>query len=157
MKLDLSNQQTKFSLHQPSYRAYLNWIMRRVKAIAPGMKWTAVSLVFTDHRLMCALHQEHMGSSKRTDVLSFTYPPQPGDSGYAGEVFVNVERAFQAGPRHRGPAYECALYIAHGCQHLTGAEDHTFSLQRRMRMREHAWLSSANDAGLIAPLIIREH
>jgi len=105
---------------------------------------------------MRRLHQAHLGSAKQTDVLSFVYPPAPGEQGYVGEVIVNVQRAFQAGPLHEGVPYECALYIAHGCHHLAGLEDDTFERQRRMRMREHGWLSSAQSAGLITSLGLRE-
>lgn len=87
-----------------------------------------------------------------TDVISATYEPMPGESRGHAEVFVNVERAWKLGRTARGASRELALYIAHGCQHLTGASDHTPKLRAAMRRNELAWLREADALGYIAGL-----
>jgi rRNA maturation RNase YbeY len=88
-----------------------------------------------------------------TDVITQRYTPIPGESaGLIGELFVNVERAHQAAPRRTGwsPDHELALYLAHGCDHLTGADDTTPRERARMRRRELAWLRKVSPRRLFA-------
>jgi len=98
------------------------------------------------------LQAAHLGRPHSTDVLSFAYAPLPPLTAWQGEVIVNLDRARAAGPRHRGIAYELALYIAHGCQHLSGADDATPAQRRTMRRIETAWLREAEEDGLISSL-----
>ncbi len=120
------------------------------------MIWQELSLVLMDDPGMARVHEAHLGAHRPTDVISFVYPPMPGtDAGHTGEVLVNVERAANEGPKHQGASEELALYIAHGCQHLIGAEDHTPLLRARMRRVERRWLRKAAAAGLITPLALR--
>lgn len=60
-------------------------------------------------------------------------------------MIINVDRAVQVGPDHHGINYELALYIAHGFDHLTGAEDCTDTKRKKMRATETAWLQAAGD------------
>jgi probable rRNA maturation factor len=67
-------------------------------------------------------------------------PGEPG--GLIGELFINVERAVRVAPRRAdwSADRELALYLAHGLDHLTGADDHAPEERARMRRRELAWL-----------------
>ena len=130
--------------------------MQQVQALDATMIWDELSLVLMDDRGIAHVHEAHLGSPRPTDVISFAYPPSPGDSGgHTGEVIVNVERAARVGPRYQGVTKELALYIAHGCHHLTGAEDHTPELRTRMRRIERGWLKAAAAAGLIESLTVQ--
>lgn len=130
--------------------------MKEVQAIDPDHEWHELSLVYTNTHQLSKVHEDFLGHAKDTDVMSFVYPPQPpAQPGWHGEVLVNVERAVALGPRYEGAARELALYIAHGCQHLTGAEDHTPKLKQAMRRRERIWLARADKAGLLTPLTIQ--
>ncbi len=78
-----------------------------------------------------------------TDVITQAYEPVPGDpDGRTGEILVNVERALIEGPArgHWSAAQELSLYIAHGCDHLTGGVDDDTDGRKRMRRRELRWL-----------------
>ena len=131
----------------------MHWLMQEVEAMDPEKTWSEVSLVIIGHVGIAAIHAAYLGSHQETDVISFAYPPAPpAVGGYTGEVIVNIERVMEEGPRHRGVAWEWALYIAHGCQHLTGAEDHTPALKARMRRVENRWLKKAAAMELIEPL-----
>lgn len=74
--------------------------------------------------------------------------------GFTGDVIVNIQCALETGPHYDGPVRELARYIAHGCQHLSGASDHTPALRRRMRQVEEHWLAQADSEGRLAPLTL---
>ena len=88
-----------------------------------------------------------------TDVISLTYAPAPGMEDLTAEIFVNIQRCLDLGPRHGGADRELALYIAHGCNHITGGRDDEPAARRQMRRRENLWLSSAAEAGLTNHLL----
>ena len=109
---------------------------------------------------MCAAHARWMGLATVTDVLSQRYEPVPGDTaGAHGEIIVNAALAQELGPHHWGrtgpgaAACELALYVAHGCDHLMGADDATPTERARMRRRELRWLRDAADCGILDGLM----
>ena len=69
----------------------------------------------------------------------------PGEEpGVYGELYVNCARALSAAPKRKGwsPAKELLLYVAHGMDHLSGADDHSSRDRAAMRRRELRWLAS---------------
>lgn len=109
-------------------------------------RWGDVNVVLMIDRGIRRVNREFLGHDWPTDVISFAYPPLPGHEAWSGELVVNVQRAVEtanAGQRCRpawAPAQELALYIAHGCDHLSGADDATPPERLRMRRRELRWL-----------------
>ena len=88
-------------------------------------------------------HEAIMGVAGATDVITQAYdaiPPEP--PGLLGELIVTPDPARRAAPRRAGwsPARELLLYVAHGMDHLSGADDHEERDYRAMRRRELAWL-----------------
>jgi probable rRNA maturation factor len=118
-------------------------------------QWRDLSIVLANDRQIRDLNREHLGHDDVTDVISFGFDAMPGEAGGLrdGELVVGVELAFRLGPRYGGAARELALYIAHGLDHLAGADDRTPAERRRMRRRELRWLTSAAGRGLIAPIL----
>lgn len=118
-------------------------------------RWRDVSIVLAGDRQIRDLNREHLGHDYVTDVISFSFDAIPGESGVLrdGELVVGVELACRLGPRYGGAARELALYIAHGLDHLAGADDQTPAERQRMRRRELRWLKSAAGRGLIAPVL----
>lgn len=117
-------------------------------------------MLFTNNAGIKALNRRYLGDVGATDVLSFCYDPMPGDYGlHVGEIVVNVERAIEetkisAGGRNTWTASdELALYIAHGCDHLSGEDDASPRQRTRMRRRELRWLKDAKAAAAFDPLI----
>lgn len=104
--------------------------------------WVEVSLLLTDDAGITAVNRTCFGTDRPTDVISFSYDPLPGEpeNVRTGEIIVNMERAMTEGDKRGGAGRELALYIAHGCDHLTGARDDTPAQRARMRQRETAWL-----------------
>ncbi len=103
-------------------------------------------MVLVDDGASREINRAHLGHDYATDVISFSFDPIPGDTecGSCGEIVVNVEQAERLGHRYGGFARELALYIAHGCDHLSGEDDKTPAQRQRMRRRELRWLKEAN-------------
>ncbi len=155
MILRINNAQRFQPLHLPSVRRLAALLFRHTARRSPGIRWSTVTLVLTDDPGIAAVKHATFGVREITDVVTLCYAPSPADPGTEGEVFVNVQRAFSR-PCRQGwsPARELALYIAHGMDHLTGADDQTPDERRRMRERERRWIAAPDclDAiGRLAP------
>ncbi len=109
----------------------------------PGTAWGEISVVLTDDEGITGPNREFFGKNRPTDVISFRYDPIPGeDAGATGDLIVNVECALREGPAHDGVNAELALYIAHGFDHLSGADDDTPQKRAAMRRTEKRWLAA---------------
>ena len=84
------------------------------------------------------------GVKGATDVITQPYDAIPGEpKGVYGELFVNVDQASRVAGEIGGdwtPMKELLLYIAHGMDHLSGADDATERGHDLMRKRELGWL-----------------
>lgn len=125
MIIEISNRWKSARLNFQSLELLAGAFMRRADPA-----WRELSLVVLDDAGITAINREYFGKDRPTDVISFAY----GDG--AGEVFVNAQRAARAGR----PSWELALYIAHGCDHLAGADDDTPAKRARMLAREKKWI-----------------
>lgn len=116
--------------------------------------WGDISLVLLDDNGIQRMNRSFLKHDHPTDVISFSYDPVPGESvAVSGEILVNVEMALRLGRRFNGSERELALYIAHGCDHLTGADDASETERRRMRSRELRWIRIAEKEDLITGLL----
>lgn len=115
-----------------------------------GIRWGDISILLANDRESQRINKAHLGHDYETDVISFNFDPVPGDSDPLshGEIVVNVEYAQRMGRRYAGGDREVALYLAHGCDHLSGEDDATPATRLRMRRRELRWLSDAKAQGL---------
>lgn len=111
-------------------------------------------MVLTDDEGIVPANLEYFGKERPTDVISFRYDPVPGEEdGFSGDLIINVDRAVQRGAEEQGADYELALYMAHGFDHLSGAEDDTPEKKKAMLDTETAWLEEVETEaidGLIA-------
>jgi probable rRNA maturation factor len=123
-----------------------DWLGIKLEAATAPDPWSEVCIVLVDDEGITQTNREYFGKNRPTDVISFRYDPVPGENeAWSGDLLVNVDRAVQTGPDHKGIDYELALYIAHGFDHLTGAEDDTDAKRKKMRSTETAWLREAGD------------
>jgi len=102
-----------------------------------------VAVVLQDDAASDAAHRAILDVAGATDVITQRYDAMPGEEpGVYGELYVNCEQALRVAPRRAGwsPARELLLYVAHGMDHLSGADDHAPADYMRMRRRELAWL-----------------
>ncbi|MGN0853155.1 MAG: rRNA maturation RNase YbeY [Kiritimatiellia bacterium] len=88
-------------------------------------------------------HRAIMGVEGATDVITQAYDAIPPETpGLYGELIVNADQALRAAPKRNGwrPADELLLYVAHGMDHLSGADDRSEADYLRMRRRELGWM-----------------
>ena len=115
----------------------------RKGAVRAGVPFMCVSIVLQDDAGSDAAHRAIMGVAGATDVITQGYDAMPGEEpGVYGELYVNVDRAAAAAPKRRGwsVAMELLLYVAHGMDHLSGADDLDERSRAGMRARELRWL-----------------
>ncbi|MFA7172785.1 MAG: rRNA maturation RNase YbeY [Kiritimatiellia bacterium] len=120
--------------------------------------WSEVSVYLLDDDSIAPVHLAVQGIERSTDVITQRYEPVPGEpEGLIGEIFVNLQCACREGAsrQERDPIWsvdkELALYIAHGCDHLTDAEDETKEGFQSMRTRELHWLDELR----LTPLVVK--
>jgi rRNA maturation RNase YbeY len=133
-------------------RELIQFLMARARRADPAREWGELHVILTDSQGILKFNRASFGRDAVTDVITLTYAPAPGLPAWSSELIVNAELARELGPRYGGAGRELALYLAHGCDHLTGGEDNTPDERRQMRRRELRWLAAAAQAGLIAPL-----
>lgn len=108
-----------------------------------GVPFQAVTVILQDDEFSAETHAAINGAEGPTDVTTQGYDAMPGEpEGVYGELYVNVDQAIRVAPRRKGwsPVQELLLYVAHGMDHLSGADDHEPDDYRRMRRRELGWL-----------------
>lgn len=153
MKIFIHNRQTKRRPNVRRLAALARFFLGQALRQKPGCPWAEVSVVLTDDAGIMPVNRTYLDHARSTDVITFTLAPMPGGgAGTCGEIHLNVERVLQEGARRNSVAAELALYLAHGCDHLTGANDRTANERHRMRRRELLWIQRARRAGLMEGL-----
>ena len=117
----------------------------RSRARIGNPRWNEVAVLLVRDAESDEAHRAIMGVEGATDVITQAYdsiPPEP--VGLCGELIVNTDQAIRAAPKRKGwsAAKELLLYVAHGMDHLSGADDHSERDYLAMRRRELAWLRS---------------
>lgn len=114
-----------------------------------GTPFREVVVILQNDAMSADVHVAVNGVEGPTDAITQAYDPMPGEApGVYGEVYVNCERAMKCAPKRRGwsVAKELLLYIAHGMDHLSGADDLSSEDYNRMRRRELNWLKQLEEA-----------
>ncbi|MDX9866502.1 MAG: rRNA maturation RNase YbeY [Kiritimatiellia bacterium] len=134
----------RFRLDTAALKRLAVALAKRAQArLRHGPAWREITIHLLDDAGIAPVNAAILAHEGPTDVITQRYEPIPGEpGGLIGELFVNVERAARAAPRRAGwdADRELALYLAHGFDHLTGAEDRAPAARARMRRRELAWL-----------------
>ena len=108
-----------------------------------GVPFRAVTVILQNDAFSAEVHEAINGAKGPTDVITQRYDAMPGEpEGVYGELYVNTDQALRVAPKRRGwsPAKELLLYVAHGMDHLSGADDLKPRDYDRMRRRELGWL-----------------
>ena len=142
MLITINNHQRKFPVKRSNLLRCARQLAVLAKQRTPGTAWVEVSIHLLDDAGIAPVNASIMNHEGATDVITQRYDTCPGEpDGVIGELFVNVERAFTIPCRKGWTAErELLLYIAHGFDHLTGADDAAPPDRARMRRRELAWL-----------------
>lgn len=139
MVIEITHLQNDFRIDEPRLSRYAEFIMSQVTDLRPELHWQELSLVLTDDSIR-ELNHTWFGKDSITDVISFAYPEDG-----SGEVIVNLRQAAEEGALRESPDQELALYIAHGCHHLSGAEDDSPEKKTAMLTLEAEWVANAGD------------
>ena len=108
-----------------------------------GLTFHEVTVHLVRDAVSDEMHRAIMGVEGATDVITQAYDAiPPEEPGIFGELIVNTDQARRAAPKRRGwnIARELLLYVAHGMDHLSGADDHSERDYQTMRRRELSWL-----------------
>ena len=122
--------------------------LRESSRCFPGA-YGEILLVLADTPSIMRVNQSVFEKHAITDVITLAYPGLPGQSAGRAEIFVNVQLALEEGRRRAGATSELALYMAHGCDHLAGADDNTPARRKQMLLKERKWVKKAKELGLI--------
>lgn len=143
MKTLILNNQTSFRVNLPALRRVTAELAENLARANPDMRWSEVTLLLTDDNGIRQTNREFFGKDRPTDVISFNYDPIPGEDDQAsGDLVVNIECAVREGAIREGADAELALYIAHGFDHLSGADDNSPEKRAAMRLTEMNWLDA---------------
>lgn len=115
-----------------------------------GVPFQSVTVILQRDSSSALVHEAINGVSGPTDVVTQRYDAMPGETeGVYGEIYVNCDQAVRSAPKLLGwsSKKELLLYVAHGFDHLSGAEDLEWADRVRMRRRELRWLKSFLDSG----------
>lgn len=132
-------------LTKPALRSAARFFAEKSSARI-GVPFRSVTIILQDDAFSAETHAAINGAEGPTDVTTQAYeamPPEP--EGVYGELYVNVDQAVRVAPKRKGwsAARELLLYVAHGMDHLSGADDLEPADYERMRRRELAWLKEA--------------
>ena len=138
-----------FGLNKATLKAAAFFFASRSRSRIGNPAWHEVVVHLVDDAGSDVTHRAIMGIEGATDVVTQAYdsiPPEP--DGLYGELFVNTDQAFRVAPKRKGwsPAKELLLYVAHGMDHLSGADDHSERDYRAMRRRELAWIRAFSES-----------
>jgi len=150
MKTTPINQQKNHPIRLERIRRLTDWLAERLAGRTAPETWGEISIVLVDDTGITQTNREYFGKNRPTDVISFRYDPVPGEADeLSGDLVVNVDRAVAEGAARGNIDRELALYIAHGFDHLSGAEDDTPEKRKKMLATETAWLRQAGKEGLV--------
>ncbi len=113
---------------------------------APEMPWQEVTIHLIHDAVSADVNDAILGHEGPTDVITQRYEPFPGvEEGLIGELYVNLDEAQRVSEKLKTTTFEeeVVLYIAHGCDHLTDADDATPEERRAMRRRDLRWMHAA--------------
>ena len=128
----------RFAISRARLAEAARYFAERSRRRTGKTRWNGVTVILVGDDLSAAAHLAIMGIEGATDVITQAYnsiPPEP--EGIEGELVVNVQRALEA---HWSPEKELLLYVAHGMDHLSGADDLEEADRRAMRRRELGWI-----------------
>ncbi len=112
----------------------------------PEAPWCEVTVHLIHDKMSAEVNDAILGHEGPTDVITQRYEPLPGEApGLIGELYVNLDEAKRISEKLGTTTFEeeVVLYIAHGCDHLTDADDATPEERAAMRRRDLRWMHAA--------------
>ncbi len=156
IEINISNRQRKYKVDMVELRRLAMVFAEAAQRREAGEEWLELEITLLSDRGIAPINLTYLGHEGSTDVITQRYDSMPGEPcGVRGELFINVEQAWgvaaSEGRSGWSAGHELALYLAHGCDHLSGAEDLTARGRRVMRQRELRWVAAAR----VQPSLVR--
>ncbi|MDD5496789.1 MAG: rRNA maturation RNase YbeY [Candidatus Omnitrophica bacterium] len=96
-----------------------------------------LGFIFLSDRQITEYNKKYKGENRATDVLSFDLTDPGNPAALLGEVFISIDSAVKNSRIFRTIFQEeFVLYIIHGILHLTGYDDRTRGLSRKMESKQ---------------------
>ena len=116
MQVKVLNRQRKLPVPAGEFLTFAEQLAPLVSNIARNKMPEEILVVLVSDRKISEIHQQFMGITGATDVITFQH----------GEILISVETAArQAGEYKTDLVHELRLYIAHGFLHLAGYDDNS--------------------------------
>ena len=116
MQVSFLNRQRKYQVPVSDLLSFARQLIPVLLNVARAKIPEEILVVLVSDRKISKIHQQFMGVSGPTDVITFRH----------GEIVVSVETAArQATEYGTDLLHELRLYIAHGLLHLAGYDDHS--------------------------------
>jgi rRNA maturation RNase YbeY len=97
--------------------------------------WT-FALRFVDDAEIGRLHDAFMGDPSPTDIITFPYDPDDGETG--GDIVISVDTAARNAEEHGWPlSQELTFLVLHGLLHVLGWDDANEDDRTAMLIRQH--------------------
>jgi len=155
MRIFLVNKQKICHINSVKLKKLAHSFLLQLARLTPDVSYGDLSFILMDDAGITELNLDYLDHAFATDVLTFPYLHNSLTGQIIdAEIIVNIQRALAEGPKHGGASRELALYMAHGCDHLSGLNDDTLNGMHQMRIRELNWLRNARKANLTTSLLI---
>ena len=116
MQVEVLNRQRRYQLPIGELLSFAQQLAPLVLKIGRRQIPEEILVVLVSDRKISAIHQQFMGITGATDVITFQH----------GEIVVSVETAARQAVEYESDLlHELRLYIAHGFLHLAGYDDHS--------------------------------
>jgi rRNA maturation RNase YbeY len=133
------------------YRKFLEWGLSRAHAQLKT-RLTELSVALVDDQTMSQLHEQFLGISGPTDVLTFPLDEDSRGRPVGGEVVICISEARRMSRHWKTQvSQELLLYALHGMLHLSGFDDRTPSGYARMHHMEDRILMELGIGAIFAP------
>jgi len=115
-------------------------LLKRAVRNAAANKKGAINLVLTGDAEIKHLNKSFLSRAGVTDVIAFSYPKPaftpPGELPPSGDIFICLPQARrQAGKMGHSLETELLVLALHGALHLSGMDDATPALRRKMNQK----------------------
>ncbi|MGE3163526.1 MAG: rRNA maturation RNase YbeY [Planctomycetota bacterium] len=143
--IGVTNQQQTLEIPAARVRGLVRFVL------AAEQREGRVEITFVDDARIAQIHQQFLGVSGPTDVI--TFPIDDGDEDalrgdelplpLLGEIVVSTDTAKRQAPDFGNePLLEVLLYVVHGVLHLVGYDDRAPADRQRMESRQSELLAA---------------
>lgn len=131
------SEETKFNLK--GKRATAAWL--KEVAVSRGFTIGDLNYIFCSDEYLLDVNREFLGHDYYTDIITFDnsgdYFFETGREAVSGDVYISVDTVRKNGELY-GEGFDRELHrvIVHGLLHLTGCDDTTPALEKKMHCAE---------------------